>query len=456
MNLSVEHRPFNRSDEYEAKKRALLKDLSATDGLIAGLNRASSNLFRHRVESRQKKINLSHFDEVISLDPVRQVVEVEGMTRYETLVATLLPLGFMPAVVPELKTITIGGAVTGVGIESSSFRYGLVHESVTKLEILTAQNEVVECTPTSEHKALFFGFPNSYGTLGYALKVELKVHPVSPYVYLKYRHFSDYGQFFKAIEDLCQDTAPHQFIDGVVFSNNHMVLCQGRFSNTAPYTSDYTYKHIFYKSVAEREEDYLTASDYIWRWDTDWFWCSRYFFMEQPLVRRFMGKKKLNSEQYWQLRAFFAKYKVPQLLQKLSNKPKEPVIQDVEIPIEKAAGFMRFFDAQIGIRPVWICPTRASAQSDQFVLYDMKPGCLYVNFGFWDFVAAKTSPTYHNRMIEDKVSALKGKKSLYSDVCYPRDTFWKLYHQDAYKKLKTQYDPKNRFKNLYEKCVLKH
>ena len=36
----------------------------------------------------------------------------------------------MPAVVPQLKSITLGGAVAGVGIEATSFRYGLVHDTI--------------------------------------------------------------------------------------------------------------------------------------------------------------------------------------------------------------------------------------------------------------------------------------------------------------------------------------
>ena len=38
----------------------------------------------------------------------------------------------MPLVVPQLKTITLGGAVTGLGIESTSLRSGMPHESVTR------------------------------------------------------------------------------------------------------------------------------------------------------------------------------------------------------------------------------------------------------------------------------------------------------------------------------------
>jgi FAD/FMN-containing dehydrogenase len=44
--------------------------------------------------------------------------------------------GVMPTVVPQLKTITLGGAVAGVGIESSSHRHGLVHDGMLELDVL--------------------------------------------------------------------------------------------------------------------------------------------------------------------------------------------------------------------------------------------------------------------------------------------------------------------------------
>ena len=58
------------------------------------------------------------------------------MVTYEALVAACLAHGVMPTVVPQLKTITLGGAVAGVGIESASHRYGLVHDGVLELDVL--------------------------------------------------------------------------------------------------------------------------------------------------------------------------------------------------------------------------------------------------------------------------------------------------------------------------------
>jgi len=40
--------------------------------------------------------------------------------------------------------------------------------------VLLADGAIVTCTPANEHRDLFFGFPNSYGTLGYALKVTVR------------------------------------------------------------------------------------------------------------------------------------------------------------------------------------------------------------------------------------------------------------------------------------------
>ena len=74
---------------------------------------------------------------MLSVDPVARTADVQAMTTYEHLVDATLAHGLMPTVVPQLKTITIGGAVTGLGIESSSFRDGLPHESVRELEVLT-------------------------------------------------------------------------------------------------------------------------------------------------------------------------------------------------------------------------------------------------------------------------------------------------------------------------------
>src|SRR3989338_11202355 len=123
------------SKEYEIKKSRLVRYLqdSVNSSEPVAISKSTSNLFRDR-ENKPGKINVKHFNNVISVDRKNLTCEVEGMTTYEKLVAETLKYGLIPAVVPELKTITIGGAATGIGIESSSFRYGFVHEPVLEME----------------------------------------------------------------------------------------------------------------------------------------------------------------------------------------------------------------------------------------------------------------------------------------------------------------------------------
>src|ERR1700755_1948145 len=154
------------------------------------LAKRTSNLFRFRdaTASATAELDVSAFGHVLSVDPVTRTARVGGMTTYEDLCEATLPHQLMPLVVPQLKTITLGGAVTGLGIESSSLWNGLPHESVTEMQILTGDGRVVIATRDNEHSDLFYGFPNSYGTLGYSLALTIELMPVKPYVHV--RHFA--------------------------------------------------------------------------------------------------------------------------------------------------------------------------------------------------------------------------------------------------------------------------
>ena len=138
------------------------------------LAKRTSNLFRDRVAVRAPRLDVRDFDHVLAVDAAAGWVDAEGMVPYDALADACLAHGVMPAVVPQLKSITLGGAVAGVGIEATSFRHGLVHETVLALDVLTGDGRVVAARPDNEHADLFYGFPNSYGTLGYALRVRAR------------------------------------------------------------------------------------------------------------------------------------------------------------------------------------------------------------------------------------------------------------------------------------------
>jgi FAD/FMN-containing dehydrogenase len=396
------------------------------------------------------------FRDVLGIDPAAGWVDAEGMVSYEDLVGACLARGVMPAVVPQLKTITLGGAVAGVGIEASSHRHGLVHDTVTELEVLLGDGSIVTCTPDNEHADLFFGFPNSYGTLGYVLRVRAKVVPVKPYVRLEHLPFADPARFFEALGARLR-AGEADFIDGTVFSPRKLFLTLGSFADAAPYTSDYTYERIYYRSIGERREDFLTVHDFLWRWDTDWFWCSKNLMAQNPLVRRLVyGRKRLGSRTYTKIMRWNSRVGATRKLERLLGMHSESVIQDVDIPLARAGEFLEFYAREIGLWPQWICPIGPAPDSGRFTLYPMAPGW-YVNFGFWDVKRTREAhpPGHFNRLVERKVMELGGIKSLYSESFFPAEDFHRIYGGEAYAALKRKYDPPGAFPGLYEKCVLR-
>lgn len=440
--------------EYENKKSSLSRQLLTLRGKgSVALDKSTTNLFRRRKRQGIQWMRGEQLNDIISIDKRNAIVEVEGMTTYEKLFDETSVHGFMPAVVPQLKSITVGGAVSGGGIESSSFKEGLVHESITEMDILLSDGNTVVCTRENDYKDLFFGFPNSYGTLGYALKLKAKLIPIKKYVNITHLRYDNPINYFHALKEHCAHRTV-DFIDGTLFSEEELYLTLGEFVDQAPAVSDYTYMEIYYKSIREKKIDYLTTYDYIWRWDTDWFWCSKHFLVQYPAVRFMIGKKRLRSATYTKLMKLNQQYPLFDLLSGLFGK-RESVIQDVQIPIDNCAKFLEFFQKEIRINPIWMCPTHAHDRNTVFDLYNMNPDKLYVNFGFWDVIKT-LHDGYHNRKVEKMVKRLCGLKSLYSSSYYSDEEFWELYNNNAYDRLKSKYDPVNVFPNLYGKCVLKN
>jgi FAD/FMN-containing dehydrogenase len=436
---------------HDAAVDALAREYRALPpGTRVRLGKPTSNLFRFGAAPAQR-LDASALAGVIGVDPVARTAEVQGMTTYEDLVAATLAHGLMPMVVPQLKTITLGGAVTGLGIESTSFRHGLPHESVREMDVLTAAGDVITVTPTGEHADLFHGFANSYGTLGYALRLVIDLLPVSPFVRLEHRRVAT-SDLAAVVTEVCGPGGP-DFVDGTVFGPGEQYLTLGTFTDDpGAGPSDYTGQQVFYRSIRERAVDHLSVHDYIWRWDTDWFWCSRAFGVQHPVVRRLWPRRYRRSDVYRRLVALDRRTGLSSRIRRLTGSPQEePVIQDVEIPVHRLAEFLEAFHRDIGISPVWLCPVRLRGERS-WPLYPMKPGELYVNVGFWSAVEeVPGAPDAHNRRIEELVASLGGHKSLYSTVHYAEGEFWEHYNGPAYRALKVRYDPHGRLPDLYTK-----
>lgn len=432
------------------------------------LAKHTSNLFRPRTAAASG-LDVSGLDGLISVDPVARTADVQGMCTYERLVDATLASGLMPLVVPQLKTITLGGAVTGLGIESTSFRNGLPHESVLEMDVLTGDGRVITASP-HEHSKLFAAFPNSYASLGYAVRLRIELESVHSYVALRHVRLRSLTELASQLPEVCTTrTYAGQrvdFVDGVMFAPDELYLTLGRWCDSPVeagllHPSDYTGQSIYYRSVRERAVDLLTVRDYLWRWDTDWFWCSGAFGAQHPTVRRLWPAQYRRSDVYHRLVGLENRYGVVARVDRWRGRPaRERVVQDVEIPVERLADFLRWFADTVGMTPVWLCPLQlrelaGPSSAREWPLYPLRPGQLYVNVGFWGTVPIESGRADGdvNRAVEAAVADAGGHKSLYSDSYYDEPTFNATYGGHTYKQVKSDYDPDNRLTGLYDKAV---
>ena len=439
-------------------QRAVDRLLGSYAAIPAGapvrLAKRTSNLFRPRADPGVPGLDVDGLDGVVAIDVGERTADVQGMCTYEDLVDATLPHGLIPYVVPQLRTITLGGAVSGLGIESTSFRNGLPHESVLEMDVLTGAGEIVTCKPGD---ALFDAFPNSYGSLGYATRLRIRLEAVPPYVALRHVRLDDAADAAAMLGEVAESGTWHgepvHGLDATAFAPDEVYVTLARFTDEPGPTSDYTGQDVFYRSLQRRETDRLTMYDYLWRWDTDWFWCSAAFGAQNPWVRRIWPRRWRRSDVYHRIIALDAKVGVSRLLDRVKKVPgREKVIQDVEVPVAAVPEFLSWFDAEVGMRPVWLCPLRTTRS---WPGYPLRPGETYVNLGFWGTVVvpAGSPDGLVNRRIEEHVHTLGGHKSLYSEAFYDEATFADLYGTAALDAVRAEHDPEGRLSSLYEKAV---
>jgi FAD/FMN-containing dehydrogenase len=397
-----------------------------------------------------RRVSLADFNHVLAIDAAARTAEVEGLTTYETVVRACLAEGFLPLVAPELKHITVGGATVGIGIESTCFRYGFVHDGLREADVLLPGGDIVTARADNEHADLFAALPNSYGTLGYILRAKIALHPAKPYVHLVIEPFRDAGAYLQAMERATQ-VAENDFVEGLFFEDGRYFLMTGRFADGVPQRDDIVHRNVFYRLVERRRDIYLSTFDYIFRYDPDWFWNvpEKGFY---NLFRRYAPAQYRNS-------AFYTRYAAAKnkLLGSIGIKDDslEPLIQDWEVPWAHAEELVRFAITEVPLegRPWAAVPIKTPRRP---TLYPIRPNELYFNLGC--YLQVRRPPgmaRYHyTKILDRKCFELGGIKMLYSSSFLSEPEFDALYNGAAYRALKAKYDPAGNAQTLYRKVAL--
>jgi FAD/FMN-containing dehydrogenase len=439
--------------DYRARVEALQHKWGDGPGVFRLAKRTISNRFRYRTESRGVRpgVDLSDFHHVLRVDPEQLLLEAEGLTTMATAVDATFAQGLLPRVAPELKHITLGGATVGIGIESSGFQYGFLHDALVEADVLLPDGRVLTCRADNEYADLFHALPNSYGTLGYILRVVLRLRPAMPFVHTRIYRFNEANAFLEAMRSAAE-RREDDFIEGLFFGDGRHFLLLSRLADNANPVDDILRKNIFYRLVQQRDHIHLHTRDYIFRFDPEWFWNIP---LSQPYqwFRRFAPARFRNS-------GFYARYAAWQqhLRTRLpwARPPnREPLIQDWEVPWSAAAELMAFClqHVALGHRPWAAIPIRPLSRP---TLYPVDPDILYFNLGSYCQVPRQPGkPPYHDtRIIDDQCFALGGIKMLYSSTFLDRERFDRLYNGDAYHALKQKYDPQSRADTLYDKVAM--
>jgi hypothetical protein len=411
-----------------------------------------SNLFRYdgRIHDNRREIDLSEFDKPLYLDVKSQTLEVQGLTTFERIVDFVLPKGFLPMITPELKHITIGGATVGIGIEANSYKFGFVHNSLLEADVLLPDGHIITCTADNKYADLFHGLPNSYGTLGYILRVKIKLRRIKPFVTLRTERYDTPKKFLTALKKASEDPK-NDAVESLVYSEKELYLTTARETDHAEDEATIYGSTIFYKMISRPGQFSLPIKEYTFRYDPEWFWN----VPESPMFQLFrkLAPRVLRNS------AFYTHYskrasKLPFINVEAKDTKLEQLIQDWEVPWRHAEALLNtvLTTADLNGKPIAVVLVNVPKSA---TCYPLKAKQLYFNIGSYSFV--KKNPSQQPYAATKRIDAFcfnhDGIKMLYSTSFVNEPEFNRIYNGKAYATLKKKYDPKGFVPTLYEKAV---
>ena len=250
---------------------------------------AASLNVRMSDKSASQTVHMSDLTNVLEIDEARGIVRVEPFVTVGDAAAYLDERGLQLEATIEMKDATLGGLVMALGMTTHSHVCGLVHDTVTAYEIVTATGELLRVTADNEHADLFRALPWSHGTLGLLVALEMRVIPASSHVRLVYRPFYSLDAYAAEYERLARSENPPHFIEVLIFGKGRAVLMEGHLATEAEVRNsglpvnavDRSYKALFYKHVegmlglgeGRRREELIPMVDYLMRHDRSMCMC---------------------------------------------------------------------------------------------------------------------------------------------------------------------------------------
>lgn len=479
----------------------------------------STHQFSKHVMKPQLRLDSSFLNKA-RIDPKGCFVDVDASMTFGDLMRHVHAAGFRVPLVPEFLNITAGGAFVGVAIESSGHKYGLFHEHVLQAEVLMPNGELKTVSLKSDSD-IFHALPNSNGTLGRIMRLRLPLipqktafpgracHPFldekrkaaylaegepawlehdlarkvdrdwanSDVVHLRYHRFD---KLDPALEAFWQSTEAKQadFVEAVMLSADKVVLVVGEVKDCIRHIPDdmrhnYQTRDVFWQHVNNpaMRENFVPLLDYYARWHQTVFWNTQQLgpltkLMNSPVFRTVLGRHMgpgflamlSNAKDMWT-------HKFHPKPAGLPSKT-EHMVQDMGIPKSRLKEFARFYQDNVHLYPVWLCPVKqADGRFPNFTAKAKEPIVDWGMFTGEGKLAIPGQPWFHNNALEEKIAELGGIKALYSDNVFHadssdaaqrragREAFNALYNMERYEVIKARVDPEGVYPHVFEKMV---
>lgn len=439
------------------------------------------------------KIDCGHLNHVLNIDPIKKVAIVEPRVTMEELVKATLDFGLTPAVVPEIKDITVGGALLGVGAESGSHRYGCFNDICNAYEFISAEGRLIRATPT-ENAELYYALPGSYGSLGILTSIEIQLIPSANEVHLRYHIFSNPEHAIEHLLKLSKYGQSIDFLDGIILRNDLAVVIEGCLAEEAeeplpkfsaePLTQPYYYQHVFQIATDHPTEIYqerMSLCDYFFRYDPGSFWVGPYLYHFRLLgsllfqgVLHWLPKKEglttTELQRYAGLqnpgalpRMMLKPFTSCKMLCKLLHRAEEWVsnrfvIQDFCIPESNASKFLEKVIHDPAIFPMWLLPIKGTSQPQIFAPHKIQSGSkehYFINFGLYGLPTVECPVSLITGNLERLTSRLGGRKVLYSQSYYTEEEFWEIYPRAVYEELREKSFAKGFWVDIADKVLSK-
>lgn len=417
---------------------------------------------------------VSSLNSILEINIEKRFALVEPRVTIKELCKATFKFGFIPKVVPEFASITVGGAIMGAAIESSSHIYGQFNDTCLEYELVLGNGEIITASD-QQNSDLFYGLSGSYGSLALLTLAKIELVEASPYVHVIYHRFQKQSDVFSFFQTQPKDT----FLDGLLIDSSWSVAMTGNLTSKTKKLPTFKQRHSwdpwFYQHVVDITdkgdyEEYMPTLDYLFRLDRGAFWMGR-FLLSFPLMLRLLFRYQLTTihnqvrlftntltsktNPSFLFRLFFGNALSSKNLYYFWHLAPSWVcenlffVQDFYAPASKADSICTSFIEKTEVYPVWLCPVKGTSKP-QF-LSPHYQGSSFVNIGLYGIPKNPLPVPQLTRDLEQGILDQGGRKMLYSMTYYPKEQFNKIYDEERCQVLRKKYFSEKTFLPLYNK-----